>query len=143
MTLNSVPRNQLRSIDTATPDAITVQKRVQTSKDSDLQAFGVDMYRDLARVAAGTPSNSEFAQFVAGKDTLRIITTDQSTEIQNLCDRVMAMYQRETYKRDFAWVDHMKIVTDKGILEQLDIKVFEALAELRGGEPRRLTHVTP
>lgn len=133
VTLNSVPRDRLRSIDTATLDAVTVQKRVQTSRDSDLQVFGVDMYNDLARLAAGTPSNSEFAQFVAGKDTLKIITTDESDEIQNLCDRVMEMYQSNTYMRDFAWVDRMKIVAEKTILAQLDAKVFEALTELRAG----------
>ena len=49
VTLNTVPRNKLRSLDLATPDAVTFQKRVQASKDSDLHAFGVDMLRDLAR----------------------------------------------------------------------------------------------
>ena len=142
VTLNSVPRDQLRSLDTATPDAVTVQKRVQTSKDSDLQAFGVDMYRDLARVAAGTPSNENFAQFVAGKDALKVISSDRPTDIQALCDRVMAMYQKETYKKDFSWVDRMQIVSEKDVLEQLDAKVFEALAEIRKGNHADL-HMSP
>ena len=72
VTLNSVPRHQLRTLDLATPDAVTFQKRVQASKDSDLQEFGVDLLRDLARVAGGTPKDLGFAVFVAGKDSLSI-----------------------------------------------------------------------
>ena len=142
VTLNSVPREQLRSIDTATPDAVTVQKRVQTSKDSDLQAFGVDMYRDLARVAAGTPRDASFAQFVAGKDALKIIAKDQPGDVQALCDRVLAMYLREDYKADFAWVDRMQMVSEKDIIEQLDVRLFEALTKMRAGENADL-HMSP
>ncbi|MFK0689892.1 TIGR04141 family sporadically distributed protein [Mesorhizobium sp. IMUNJ 23033] len=62
VTLNTVPRGQLRTLDLATPDAVTFQKRVQASRDSDLQAFGVDMLRDLARVAGGTPTDLTFVR---------------------------------------------------------------------------------
>lgn len=53
VTLNTVPRGNLRTLDLATPDAVTFQKRVQASQDSDVRDFGVDMLRDLARVAGG------------------------------------------------------------------------------------------
>ncbi|MDC7817494.1 MULTISPECIES: TIGR04141 family sporadically distributed protein [Pseudomonas] len=62
VTLNSVPCDGLRTLDLATPDAVTFQKRVQASKDSDVQDFGVDVLRDLARVAGGTPSEATFAK---------------------------------------------------------------------------------
>ena len=142
VTLNSVPRGQLRSLDTATPDAVTVQKRVQTSKDSDLQVFGVDMYRDLARVAAGTPRDKDFAQFVAGKDALKIICKNGPTEVQQLCDRILIMYNKDVYKKDFAWVDRMQIVIEKDLISQLDIKLFDAIGELRNGNHADL-HMSP
>lgn len=142
VTLNAVPRGQLRSLDTAAPDAVTVQKRVQTSKDSDLQVFGVDMYRDLARVAAGTPRDTKFAQFVAGKDALKITSKDQSGDIQALCDRVLAMYLRDDYKVDFSWVDRMQIVSEKDVIVQLGVKLFEALNEMRADKHADL-HMSP
>ena len=70
--LNSVPRSGLRTLDLATPDAVTFQRRIQASKDSDLADFGVDPVRDLARVAGGTPRDEFFARFVAGRDSLSI-----------------------------------------------------------------------
>lgn len=142
VTLNSVSREHLRSLDTATPDAVTVQKRVQTSRDSDLQAFGVDMYRDLARVAAGTPKNKDFAQFIAGKDALKIISKDKPDELQALCDRVLEMYLRDEYKTDFSWIDRMQLVSEKDVITQLDAKLFDALAKLRAGESADL-HMSP
>lgn len=62
VTLNSVPRDGLRTLDLATPDAVTFQKRVQASKDSDVQDFGIDVLRDLARVAGCIPSEATFAK---------------------------------------------------------------------------------
>lgn len=133
VTLNSVPRDQIRSLDTATPDAVTVQRRVQASRDSDLQAFGVNIYRDLARTAAGTPKDKNFAIFVAGKDALKIVTTDKVEEIDKLCKRVLDMYEEETYRNDFSWIDRMKIVEEKSVLDDLNGKIADALNDLRNG----------
>lgn len=72
VTLNLVPRDGLCTLDLAIPDAVTFQKRVQASKDSDVQDFGVDVLRDLARIAGGTPREASFAKFVAGRDSLSI-----------------------------------------------------------------------
>src|SRR5579863_9703514 len=66
VTLNTVPRGQLRTLDLATPDAVTFQKRVQASKDSVLQEFGVDMLRDLARVAGGNTFRQSICSFRCG-----------------------------------------------------------------------------
>lgn len=142
VTLNSVPRDQIRSLDTATPDAVTVQRRVQASRDSDLQAFGVNIYRDLARTAAGTPRDKNFALFVAGKDALKIVTADKVEEIDKLCGRVLDMYQQETYKNDFSWIDRMKIVEEKSVLEDLNSKVVDALIDLRSGKHADI-HMSP
>ncbi|MGB6797813.1 MAG: hypothetical protein WBE48_14935 [Xanthobacteraceae bacterium] len=41
--------------DRDTLDATTFQKRIQASRDADLQGFGIDVDRDLLRLAAGSP----------------------------------------------------------------------------------------
>jgi len=142
VTLNSVPRNRLRTLDLATPDAVTFQKRVQASKDSDLQAFGVDMLRDLARVAGGTPTNTAFARFVAGKDSLSITCDVDAGTLQAKCMEILAAYQRDDYRTEFAWVDNMKQVVEKDVIEELDGKLFDALQTLRDGNHSDL-HMSP
>ena len=58
--LNAVTRSTLRALDSATLDATTVKRRVQTSRNSDLQTFGLDTDRDLLRLAWGSPTDSNF-----------------------------------------------------------------------------------
>lgn len=50
--LNAVTRSGLRSLDVATLDATTFLKRIQASRDADLQGFGIDIDRDLLRLCS-------------------------------------------------------------------------------------------
>ena len=142
VTLNSVPRGKLRTLDLATPDAVTFQKRVQASKDSDLQAFGVDMLRDLARVAGGTPNDMTFARFVAGKDSLSITCEVEANTLQDKCAQILTVYGQKTYQTEFAWVDNMKRITEKDVIAKLDANLFNAIADLRAGNATDL-HMAP
>ncbi len=142
VTLNTVPRGSLRTLDLATPDAVTFQKRVQASKDSDLQAFGVDMLRDLARVAGGTPGHVAFARFVAGKDSLSITCEVDAATLQTKCTEILNVFNQKTYQKEFAWVDNMQVVAEKDVIENLDQKLFEAIEELRNGNATDL-HMAP
>lgn len=142
VTLNTVPRSRLRTLDLATPDAVTFQKRVQASRDSDLQAFGVDLLRDLARVAGGTPSNAQFARFVAGKDSLSITSELTSDDLQQKCQEIVAAYSRSDYQKEFSWVDNMKVVREKDTIEALDGKLAAGLTQLRQGHASDL-HMAP
>ncbi|MGG2399829.1 DUF6119 family protein [Pseudomonas sp. SH1-B] len=142
VTLNSVPRDGIRTLDLATPDAVTFQKRVQASRDSDIQDFGVDMLRDLARVAGGTPLNSDFAKFLAGRDSLSITCRVGSDDLLDKCEEILDAYGADTYKEDYAWVDNMQTVRDKDTIQALDDRLFEALQTLRAGGESDL-HMAP
>ncbi len=142
VTLNSVPRDGLRTLDLATPDAVTFQKRVQASKDSDIQDFGVDVLRDLARVAGGTPSEASFAKFVAGRDSLSITCKLASDDLLSKCEQILQVYLTDTYKQRFPWIDNMQVVRDRGTLNALDRRLFAALTALRDGGDSEL-HMAP
>ena len=142
VTLNSVPRAHLRTLDLATPDAITFQRRVQASRDSDLRSFGVDMHRDLARVAGGTPKNQEFASFIAGKDSLSITCKASPDTLLEVCQAVMAVFRNHAYKEDFGWIDNLERVQQKDLVDRLDAKLMEQIEVLRRGGISNL-HMTP
>lgn len=142
VTLNTVPRGNLRTLDLATPDAVTFQKRVQASRDSDLQSFGVDMLRDLARVAGGTPGKASFAKFVAGKDSLSITCDVDAGTLQGKCAEILTAYKAKAYQKEFAWVDNMRSVSEKDIVRKLDDKLFQAITALRAGKQAEI-HMAP
>ncbi|WP_170347502.1 DUF6119 family protein [Ruegeria atlantica] len=141
VTLNRVPRDKLRTLDVAVPDATSFQKRIQSSRDSDLSAFGVNVLRDIARVAGGTPEDKEFARFVAGKDSLSITCKVGPDDIETLCKKLMTAYNDKAYQSDFKWIDFLQPV-DKTVAAELDDKLSEALQELRGGGANDL-HLAP
>lgn len=142
VSLNTVPRDQLRTLDLATPDAVTFQKRIQASQDSDLQAFGVDMLRDLAQVAGGTPSDPGFARFVAGKDSLSIACRVDINSLSEKCKEILIAYQRKSYQKEFSWVDNMRLVSEGDVIADLDKKLLQALLDLRNGKSSDL-HMAP
>src|SRR5690606_34382072 len=50
--------------------------------------------RDLARVAGGTPRNSKFASFVAGKDSLSITCRVEPAEFHEKCEEIVEEYKK-------------------------------------------------
>lgn len=66
--LNSVARDKLRGLDSASLDSTVIQRRTQASRESDLLEFGLDTNRDLLRLASGKPSDIALAKVMSGKD---------------------------------------------------------------------------
>lgn len=124
ITLNSVPRTNLRSFDTASLDAAQLQKRLQASKDSDLNIFGIDIEKDLVRVAVGTPSDKSFASALSGKDSLLLNSKIDSSQIREKCQEAFDVWQKDTYKKDYGWIDNILEVTEKTVVNALD-KILE------------------
>lgn len=140
--LNTVPRGSLLSLDLATPDAVTFQRRVQASKLSDFSQFGVDTLRDLARVAGGKPENDSFAKFVAGKDALSLDTPLTPAGFHNKCVEILRAFKSVAYKRDYAWFDNVKVETNTQRIRRLDKLLYNEILAIRNGA-NSLLHMSP
>ncbi|MBP0946569.1 TIGR04141 family sporadically distributed protein [Pseudomonas sp. 20GA0068] len=108
-----------RTRDLATPNAVTFQKRLQASKYSDVQDFGVDALRDLARIAGGTASEASFAKFVAGRDSLSITCKLASDDLLGKCEQIMQVYRSNTYKQRFPWIEFARCLENPGRFRRL------------------------
>jgi uncharacterized protein (TIGR04141 family) len=139
--LNAVARSNLRSLDIATLDATTFQKRIQASRDADLQGFGIDVDRDLLRLAAGSPKDNSFARSLAGKDALTLHTKTSPTDVIEKCKTALRLYRAADYKKDFGFIDFVTPVRQQDILERLDAAAFGELQELVRGKASDL-HIT-
>lgn len=140
--LNSVARKSIRSLDTATPDAVVVQRRVQASQDSDIGLFDIDVDRDLVSLVAGTPTDTAFARFLAGKDSLRLTCPLSAAGVLNKCKKAFGIYKSDAYKADYGWIDHVCAVREVDVIDKLDAKLEVALASLRAGKASDL-HLAP
>jgi uncharacterized protein (TIGR04141 family) len=139
--LNSVARSSLRSLDMATLDATTFLRRVQASRDADLMGFGMDIDRDLLRLAAGSPRDASFARSLAGRDALTLNARISAAALLEKCKVALTLYQAVDYKKDFGFIDFITPVRDRALLQTLDALAFAELHTLVSGGSSDL-HIT-
>lgn len=140
--LNSISRDHIKSLDSATPDSTTVQKRIQVSRDSDIGQFDLDYDRDLLTMIAGTAKRPGFAKFLAGKDCLRITCKLKIEDLSQKCKEVLAVYLSDDYKTDYGWIDHIQPVKERAKIDQLDNTIWSEIESLRAGNNSEL-HLSP
>ena len=141
--LNSVPRSNLRSVDIAVLDATTFQKRIQASRNADLRGFGIDVERDLLRLAQGVPTDATFAKSVAGRDGLTMITRTSANDIKAKCASALRLSLSKDYQKDFDWIDYVTPVRDGAVTASLDDKVFIELSSMASGNASDLHLALP
>lgn len=141
--LNAVARSNLRGLDIATLDATTFQKRIQASRDADLRGFGIDIDRDLLRLAAGSPRDTAFARSIAGKDALTLHTKTSSKDVLAKCKEALRLHGMEAYKKDFGFIDFVGVVRQHDLLKKLDELAFLELKELVKGSASDLHIALP
>lgn len=141
--LNAIPRANLRNLDVATLDATTFQKRTQASRNADLGGFGVDIQRDLLRLAGGMPMNTDFARSLAGKDALTLHTKTSAADVIEKCKTALRLYGEKTYQTDYAWIDYVTPVLETDRIATLDELAFAELESWVAGNPSDLHLALP
>lgn len=137
--LNTVAADRLRSADIRTPDENTTTRRTQTARSSDQTAFSIDVERDIIRGLAGEPTDKTFALRVAGSDGLTLTKEMEVADLPKVCSDALAAFGKTDYKANFGWVDQIKHVRDKAVIEKLDAALAAALqAALTGPIPDTL-----
>lgn len=139
--LNSVARANLKNVDVATLDATSFQKRVQASRKSDLGGFGIDIERDLFRLAGGVPTDTEFASSLAGRDALTLSTRIIPATIADKCRTALKLFEAKDYKKDYAFIDQVTPVREIDVIEALDKLIYEEVILLLADQPSDL-HLT-
>jgi uncharacterized protein (TIGR04141 family) len=134
VTLNSVDRDKLRSVDAKTFDELPRTSRVQTGQLAPVEMFGLDVDHDLLHAVAGQPRNSNFATRVAGSDALCLTGPMDLYDVQRFCEEALRLYQLDDYKADYPWVDNVRRLRNDALVVKLDeLLVFKInSAEMTG-----------
>lgn len=132
--LNTVARSKLRTLDVASLDVTVIQRRTQASRDIDINEFGMDRYRDLLRLAAGTPRDVGLARTLSGRDSLTLNRQYTVAEILPLCAKLVTLSEGLEYETDYKFIDNVKPVRDKSLAGTLDDLAFAELGALVGGQ---------
>jgi uncharacterized protein (TIGR04141 family) len=129
-TLNAVDEDSLRSVDKEEFETIQRKTRTQTSAQTDIAQFGVDVQRDLLRSVTGKPKDTKVAEHLTGADNLIAsvrIGPDQLAE--KLVEFGELSDSKDYREKGFEWIDHFSRVTDPVVLESLDESLVTDLRE--------------
>jgi uncharacterized protein (TIGR04141 family) len=135
--LNRIDPRQIRSLDTKTFEDMVVSRATQASKSSELPTFGVDVSRDILRAVTGQPNDDKIGKRLSGSDALVVNVDTSSLNLEDLCRRCYEAFADDAYKADFAWIDHLAVVTDTVNIDQLNDLLVQ---QLRNGDTSR-THM--
>lgn len=127
VTLNSLDPNKLKSTDTLDPGA-SKRQRTQLPIESELTLFDFDRDSTILRSLTGKVRNEhkDLFRHATGASNLRISTDIASDALPELCVRLLALYQSETYKAAFPEIQNIAPVRDPAQIEMLNVRLLDA-----------------
>ena len=132
--LNALRTDSLQSLDSMTVEDQTIHTRSQASRASAIEAFGIDVSRDILRAVTGVPRQDVPLKALTGSGgTLAVSVRTRFDGLGSLVGLLWTLYGKTDYKkRGFAWVDNIQRVVDSMVIDELDQKL---LRDLTRGEP--------
>ena len=110
VTLNRVNPGKLRSMDSRVYDELVVSTRRQTSKSSQLDNFELDINRSLLKGVTGDAEEGEVFTRLTGADGLKITTSLDFIQLDELLEEILAAYEDDVYRDRFGWIDNIREV---------------------------------
>lgn len=129
VTLNTADPAKLRSLDMRTFEEMTVHTRRQVSRGASLDAFGVDITRDLLRAFTGEPRDTSLAKRFTGKDALVLTGPCAFSDLPQKCALLLAAFESQEYRTTFPWVDHIQPIRDPVQVASLNERMLVMLRE--------------
>ncbi len=119
-TLNAVDPDKLRSMDSKSFERIQRLSREQLSRDSGLNAFGLNVEQDLLAGVVGTPEDDSYGRRLVGRDALTTFVEANLEDLKGLLTRYLELSEQDRYKQVFPWVDNIAEVSDSLTRKRLD-----------------------
>ena len=127
VTLNEVDPAKLKLVDSRKIDTTTRQKRILFNHDCPLSDFDFDLDEDMLNVISGHPSDASLGRKLSGSDSLSLTGDIDFAGIGKKCEDLLASFEKQVYKVNFSFIDHMKIVKDKELIAELQRRLKDAV----------------
>ncbi len=128
-TLNAIDPEKIKSFDVRNIDVVTRQKRTLADSGMALGEFELDFDRDLVRVVAGEPLDSAAGTRMQGSDALSWSGDLEFASLGAKCRYLLEVYQRDTYRERFPFIDHVRTEPDPDVVQALDAALTQSLNE--------------
>ena len=112
VTLNGIDTSRIRAIDRKRVDTVSRITREQLSRDSRIGSFGLDVHQDLLSAVTGVPVDEGLGTRLYGKDAVGVRIDIRPQDLGTLADRLEKLFQDDSYRERFKWVDNIAEVRD-------------------------------
>nr|WP_158797870.1 DUF6119 family protein [Pedobacter sp. L105] len=131
--LNCIPKEEIRQIDTTTPETNSQKTKKQAVVGSTPEEFGINKQKDILRGITGKlPKGHILGESMDGKDSLRLIKGVEGLEkLKSLCKEAIKYYLSNGYKKDYPWIDNIAMVRDKSLVEALTKHLVKNLKQAK------------
>lgn len=128
--LNTLNHNSLRSVELYTFDDQAVQKKSQASKESGISVFGIDISKDVLHAVTGSPKKGVKFKNISGGDAVYSFKSKiDINDISNLLTQLTTYYNNDSYKNGFSWVDNIRKIKDKSLIDSHDDALIKNIKE--------------
>ncbi|MBN4016436.1 TIGR04141 family sporadically distributed protein [Rhodospirillaceae bacterium AH-315-P19] len=127
VTLNCVDPDKIKNTDVLEPGAARRQ-RTQVSPDSNLTYFDFDCDSTILKSLTGKvkAEHQELIKHATGASNLRISSAVAFNGLAGLCEKLLELYESDTYKTTFPDIQNIAPVRDPVVIKQLNGKLLEA-----------------
>ncbi len=128
VTLNCLDPDKLKSTDILEPNGARRQ-RTQVPVDSDLTYFDFDRDTTILKSLTGKVREEYKSLFkhATGASSIRISSDVLPDGLPELCEKLLELYQDESYKQNFPNIQNIAPVRDPSVIASLEAKLLEAL----------------
>ena len=126
--LNTIKQNELRKISKTSVGTNQKQSDEQLPKNSDISEFGFDINRDLMKNVSGKSEDEVFEKsMLTGGDIFSLTVSRDISNLDEFLEYCYRRYKDTSYQDRFSWIDNIKYVRDKSLVEKLDSKLIEEI----------------
>lgn len=120
VTLNSVEKESIRSIEKSNFGANSKISREQMSKKTNATQFGIDIEQDLLRAITGTSRFPQLGRTISGADALSVSVRVDIHNIVNFLSFCYPRYLSKDYQDGFDWIDQIHHIKNPTIISDLE-----------------------
>ncbi len=123
--LNTVKADDIRKISKLNIGGNQKQSQEQMPKAAKISDFGFNITSDLMKTVTATCSDQKFENAVITGGDIFSITVDRKIDtIEDFLDHCYHRFTATSYRENFEWIDNIKAVKSKELIEKLDNQVI-------------------
>ena len=122
--LNAIDPEEIKFIDAKNVAEKTKQVRASVNLPANVFEFWIDFESELVRIVSWQAKDLLFSSKVVWADNLTLNTSILFSDLWKKCIELLELYDKEIYKENFGFINNIKPIKSKKIINQLDQKLF-------------------